>query len=305
MKTSSIQKKLLIGLGLIVAFFLLQAALVWFAQERIRKEVVDEAKINTLASADLSKLAVLAQQIRRYEKEYFVYVSNSERRANYEKEWTQTSQKIAEALQQMQGAKDSPFNAADKGLISSWIDANNFYGSEMGKIFAAVKDKAAQIDSASQAAAAPADPKAKPAAPQAAVELPAMLSPIEANGMITAGKDRFSGVLIKGVADMSAQKTKATLGLSDVANEGFRNLLYGVLGTVVVGVLLALFLLKTLPEAVTKPLSTLTESVDAMSKGNLELPVDAGGVVEFEGLAKALDRMRVGQQALVARMRRG
>jgi HAMP domain-containing protein len=60
----------------------------------------------------------------------------------------------------------------------------------------------------------------------------------------------------------------------------------------------------TLPKAVTGPLEALTKSVDNMGKGNLEAKVDSGGIAEFEGLSKALERMRLGQQTLVARMRR-
>jgi hypothetical protein len=50
--------------------------------------------------------------------------------------------------------------------------------------------------------------------PTVAAPAASMFSPIEVNGMITAGKDRLSGVLIEGVAEMSAAKTKATLHFS-------------------------------------------------------------------------------------------
>jgi hypothetical protein len=79
----SIRARLTAGLALIIVFFLVQAALVWLGQDNARREVVDATRKNTLASAQLSELAVLAQQVRRYEKEYFVYVGNRERRDNY------------------------------------------------------------------------------------------------------------------------------------------------------------------------------------------------------------------------------
>jgi methyl-accepting chemotaxis protein len=129
-----------------------------------------------------------------------------------------------------------------------------------------------------------------------------MFSPIEVNTMITAGKDRLSGVLIKGVSEMSAAKSKSSLALVDVANDGFKRLLYGVLATVVMGSLLAAWLMGKLPKAVSGPIDALTKSVDDMTKGNLEQKVSAN-VSEFSGLATALERMRVSQQALVARMR--
>jgi HAMP domain-containing protein len=74
--------------------------------------------------------------------------------------------------------------------------------------------------------------------------------------------------------------------------------------TVAMGIVIALILMVTLPKAVTGPLQNLTDAVDELSKGNLDKKVEAGNVAEFAGLAKALERMRIGQQALVARMRR-
>lgn len=300
----SIRSRLIAGLGLIIVFFLLQAALVWWGQASAKRDVVDATRKNTIASSQLSELAVLAQQIRRYEKEYFVYVGNVERRAAYTKEWSETADKIAKRLQTIRSNTDKAFNETDISKVGNWIGASDFYGAEMRKIFGTVTDQAAKVS----AVPAPAQPvsAAKGNAPAAAPSEAgvAMLSPVEVNGMITAGKDRFSGVLIKGVAEMSAEKTKQTLALADVASDGFTQLLIAVLVTVAVGVLIALILMFTLPKAVTNPLDNLTASVDNMSKGNLDVKVDSGGIAEFEGLSKALERMRIGQQALVARMRR-
>jgi methyl-accepting chemotaxis protein len=301
----SIRSRLIAGLGLIIVFFLLQAALVWWGQASAKRDVVDVTRKNTIASSQLGELAVLAQQIRRYEKEYFVYVGNAERRAAYTKEWGDTADKIAKRLQTIRSNTDQAFDANDMGKVGNWIGASDFYGSEMRKIFGTVTDQAAKVASVAVAPAAPAS-AVKGAAPVAAPAeaVVAMLSPVEVNGMITAGKDRFSGVLIKGVAEMATEKTKQTLALSAVAESGFNQLLVAVLVTVAIGILIAMALMFTLPKAVTGPLETLTASVDNMSKGNLDAKVDSGGIAEFEGLSKALERMRLGQQALVARMRR-
>jgi HAMP domain-containing protein len=304
----SIRSRLIAGLGLIIVFFLVQMALVWWGQDTARRDVVDATRKNTIASSQLSELAVMAQQVRRYEKEYFVYVGNKERRENYIKEWGGTADKIAKQLQSMRSNKDSAFSAEDLGKIGNWESASDFYGSEMRKIFSAVTDQSAKVDAANAPPAVVTAPAAKGIVKVAeAASAPApvvMLSPVEANSMITAGKDRFSGVLIKGVSDMTGEKTKQTLALAEVASDGFNKLLYAVMATVAVGVLIALILMFTLPSAVTSPLEKLTTSVDNISKGNLDAKVEAGGILEFDGLAKALERMRLGQQALVARMRR-
>jgi HAMP domain-containing protein len=302
----SIRSRLVFGLGLIIVFFLAQAALVWYSQSTAKSAVVDTARKNTLASSQLTELAVLAQQIRRYEKEYFVYVGNEERRNGYIKEWTGISDKITKLLGTMRTNIEGAFSADDVGKMGNWVSSAEFYSAEMKKIFATVNDQAARV---AQAAAAPAPvsaPAAKGAAPaQATPTAPvAMFAPPEVNTMIGAGKDRLSGVLIKEVALMSTEKTKQTLALSEVAAGGFNQVFVGVMLTVAIGILIALVLMVTLPKAVTEPLKNLTNTVDDLSKGNLDKKVEAGNVAEFAGLATALERMRVGQQAMVARMRR-
>jgi methyl-accepting chemotaxis protein len=294
----SIRSRLIAGLTLIILFFLAQAALVWWTQNTAKNEVVDATRKNTLASSELSQLAVLAQQVRRYEKEYFVYVGNEEKRNGYIKEWTDTSDKISNLLSTMSANKGTAFAKSDLTAIANWTSASEFYNSEMLKIFATVRSAAAATPTPE---AATATAKVVTTATPAASGLP---SPVQVNDMIKDGKNRFSDVLIKGVSAMSAEKTKATLALSDTANSSFEKLLLGVLLTVAVGVLLSIFLMFTLPKAVTNPLATLTESVDNISKGNLDIKVNASGIKEFDGLSVALERMRLGQQALIARMRR-
>jgi hypothetical protein len=279
----SIRSRLIAGLVLIIVFFLVQAALVYNGLRTARQDVVDQTQKNTQAAAQLSDLAVLAQQVRRYEKEYFVYVSNPERRANYVKEWTGTSDKITKQLQTIRSNANSAFNSDDISKVNNWVGAAEFYGSEMNKIFALVDQRQIQITEAQAATPAPTDAvvtatkvvskaAAAPAPAPAAAPAPAptMFSPIEVNTMIGPGKDRFSGTLIKGVSDMSAAKTKATLELGEFATNDFNRLLTIVLATVAVGILIALLLLWKLPQAVTAPLANLSKSIDEMSKGNLE-----------------------------------
>jgi hypothetical protein len=303
----SIRSKLLAGLGLIILFFLAQAVIVWFGQEAAKRNVVDATRKNTLASSQLAELAVRAQQVRRYEKEYFVYVSNEEKRNGYIKEWTGTADKIKQDLQVMRKNADGAYTQEDLGQIGNWTSATEFYTSEMAKIFDAVNTRQSKISSVAQPVVVTAPIAATgqkgAAAPVPPAEPPVvMFAPTEVNAMIGPGKDRLSGVLIKGVSEMSAAKTKDTLALVDVANASFKRLLLSVLATVGLGLAIALALMSQLPKAVSKPIQMLTKAVDEMTKGNLEQKV-AAGVKEFDGLAKALDRMRVSQQALVQRLR--
>lgn len=304
----SIRAQLIGGLSLIILFFIAQAAFVWWDQESTRKDVVDATRKNTIASSQLGELAVLAQQVRRYEKEYFVYVSNEEKRNAYIKEWTGASDKLNQILGTMRGNQASAFTSADQAQIEQWMQAASFYGTQMRLIFDAVNVRKEKMDlQASELAAinTTAATKAKAATPAApAVEVITMLTPIQANDMIQLGKTRFSDVLIKGVAEMTKAKTKATLSLSEVAGTGFDKLLYVVLATVVAGILIALGLMLKLPRTVSRPLAHLTSSVDNISRGDLDGEIKSGGIQEFEGLAKALERLRLSQKSLVALMQR-
>jgi HAMP domain-containing protein len=299
----SIRSMLLAGLAIIALLFLVQAGLLSLSMKNMEENVVVNVQKNTIASSQLAELAVLAQQIRRYEKEYFVYVSNQERRDGYVKEWSGTAEKIAKLLQSMRGNAQSAFSAEDQGKISNWISAADFYAAEMRKVFGVVNDRHAQIATSASTGSASATASAKNTSAVSAPAAVAQYSPIEVNGMIAAGKDRLSGVLIKGVNEMSDAKTKATLALPEVTKAAFGTLWTGMMISVCAGLLIAGALAIKLPVAIASPIRTLGEAVERMSKGDLEQPVNASVPSEFTTLIGAVERMRVAQRTLIQRMR--
>lgn len=324
---TSIKTRLTQGLMLIVIFFLVQAGSVWYVIDHAKNSVVETTRHNTMASAELGSLAVLAQQVRRYEKEYFVYVDNKEKRDSYEGEWRDAIGKIEKILGQMKTGSDGAFSPNDIEEVAKWSDASAFYSGEMQKIFRAVNERAAgkEAGGASNSATetpaeavpylglwqAPASAShgsaasAKVAAVrQSETSASAMFRPSEVNDMIKAGKERFSGELIKGVETMSKAKTADTLALADTEGTIFNSLLIGVLASVAVGVLVAVLLSLNLPKMVQKTIDRLSTSAHEMSMGNLQQEYDAGGVVEFDQLVEALNRMRLGQLALIERLQK-
>jgi HAMP domain-containing protein len=298
----SIRSILLAGLAAIALLFIVQAGLLSLGQKTIEHDVVSAVQKNTLASSQLGELAVVAQQIRRYEKEYFVYVNNPERRDGYVKEWTGASDKMTKLVQTMRTNADGAFNSDDLGKIANWASAADFYSAEMKRIFFAVNERQTQLASGA-AGAVSASLGTKPGAPAVAAPVAAMFSAVEVNGMIGAGKDRLSGVLIKGVSEMAAEKTKQTLALPALTKQGFDRLWNGVMASVVIGLLVAGFLAWKLPVAITKPIATLSDAIDRVSKGEVNPAIDASGPSEFSTLTAAVERMRVAQSALVARLR--
>jgi methyl-accepting chemotaxis protein len=310
--TTSIKSTLIKGLMLIVFFFLAQGGIVWYATSSAKTVVVENTRKNTAATSELGALAILAQQIRRYEKEYFINIGNKEQRGAYEREWRDAQNKIDAALAKMKSGSGGVFSASDIRQVTAWSDASAFYGSEMNKIFSAVTERSASPQPAVvDAGAGPAKkaaivgPAKKPAVVRAEpVVAPVAYLPAEVNSMIKAGKDRFSADLIKGVEAMDKAKTADTLALADVAEAIFNKLLLGVLVTVAIGVVIAILLAQRLPKSVMKPIDHLSAAAQEMSMGNLDKAFDSGGVVEFDKLAEALDRLRLGQQMMAERLRR-
>lgn len=308
-KTTSINRNLMVGLIAIIVFFVLQAAGVLTMGRYTEREVVEVARRNTVAQVDLADLSTMAQQIRRYEKEYFIYVNNADKRAQYQKEWTGTMEKITALLGRMRANTSNALSGDDVVRVGQWATAGEFYAAEMAKVFAEVNARASKMQeevataqAAEPQAASLKGAKAKETAP--AVESTRMLLPEEANDLIKAGKDRFSADLIKGVAETFAQKSQATLALTTVTNEGFSKMIYGVMATVLIGIGIGVYLLISLPKSVTEPIRNLTDMVDALSRGEPTKPVASIKVQEFKNLSAAVERMRIAQELMLQRLQK-
>jgi hypothetical protein len=246
----SIRIRLIASMAVLIAFFALQAiAVTWFTNAQ---SVQTSALIrtNTQSSAQLTELATLAQQIRRYEKEYFVYVQNEEKRNGYIKEFDGASVRIGKLIDAILANTGGAYSKADISEINRWRDAHAFYASEMTRIFNEVRRIQADVAAAPAPAPAPAAAgKATPAATAAqapVAQAPKLPTPAEANDLIKAGKDRFGAELIAGVNKMGKAKTEATLGLAQGTTEGYQQLLSVVVATVLAGIAIAVFLIPDL-----------------------------------------------------------
>ena len=199
-------------------------------------------RTNTQSSAQLTELATLAQQIRRYEKEYFVYVQNEEKRDGYIKEFDGAAARIGKLIDAILANTGGAYSKAEISEINRWRDAHTFYVSEMTRIFNDVK----RIQTDVAAAPAPVPAAAGKATTAATVaQTPKLPTPAEANDLIKAGKDRFGAELIAGVTKMGKAKNDATLGLAQGTTEGYQQLLSVVVATVLAGIAIAVFLILT------------------------------------------------------------
>ena len=205
-------------------------------------------------------------------------------RQKYISEWNDTAGKIKSKIDEMRLNSHGEFTTDELRKISDWSSAADFYITEMQGIIKKVtaSNNAGQTSEGAQP-----------------------LSSAEVNTMIGKGKDRLSQVLIKGVAEMSKAKSAEILTLPEIAASGFQQLLLAVLLSVVVGILIALFLILTLPKLVMRPIQALTTQVDSISRGNFQTEIDHKKTVkEFDNLVQAIGRMSMAQQMLLDRLRR-
>jgi hypothetical protein len=144
----SIRTKIFVGLGLMVLFFVAQALAVWLYSSHTRNQVVSVISMNTTTNQKLEEVALLAQQIRRYEKEYFIYVNDATQREKYQQEWADAHAEMTQKLVALAanrsslGSRVSLLGADDLKEVAAWREASDFYGAEMTKIFDGVQKQA-------------------------------------------------------------------------------------------------------------------------------------------------------------------
>lgn len=299
---NSIQVRLSLALIPVIAFFIMLGAAVWLVSASTSDDIGDTVRKNTLVSAQVEELAILAQQIRRYEKEYFIYVGEPEGRTKYHEEWSQTHLKMENQITAMRQNAQSLFSTQDLAELQKGGEALAFYAAEMNKIFTTVNEQAVAV----ARYIAPTEQKILAAAKtgQTLDPAPLLLTPAEANALIKAGKDRLGAELIKPLANISKVRQESTLALPEISRAGFSEMakFVVILAALGVGVTLAVMLL--LPRTIRAPLDRLTAQVDTLSKG---MPIDGDDEIrikEFRGLAQAVTRMSRAQKMLLERIKR-
>jgi HAMP domain-containing protein len=299
---NSIQVRLSLALIPVIAFFIMLGAAVWLVSASTSDDIGDTVRKNTLVSAQVEELAILAQQIRRYEKEYFIYVGEAEGRTKYRAEWSQTQLKMENQITAMRQNAQSLFSAQDLAELQKGGEALAFYAAEMNKIFTTVDEQAVAV----ARYVAPTNQQILAAAKtgQTLDPAPLFLTPAEANALIKAGKDRLGAELIKPLANISKVRQESTLALPEISRAGFSEMakFVVILAALGVGVTLAVMLL--LPRTIRAPLDQLTAQVDTLSKG---MPIDGDDEIrikEFRGLAQAVTRMSRTQKMLLERLKR-
>lgn len=275
----SIRSRVILGLLIMLGFIAVQFFVTQYYERSMRQQVETAINKNFAAVDTLEDMSVLGQQLRRYEKEFFIYVLDSAGRTKYNKEWSEAATKLNNTLDDALINRKKAFSQQDVATISTWKEAADFYFSEFRDIM-----RRADAGQITGDAAANTDPVRA------------------ANTMIGKGKDRFR-TLLDGADKMKKTKSAESTALSASILESFKTVAWIQLAVMVFGLALTIALIFWLPRAIARPIDALVGSAEKLSKGNLEEKFSAAGVSEFEGLASALERMRVTQMAMIDRLR--
>ena len=294
----SITGKIRFGLGLLLAFIILQFVIGQVLDRATQTEVNTAVTKNFAAADKLAQISVEGQQIRRYEKEFFIYVNDEAGRAKYRKEWTGTFNALKTNLEAMQANKDGIFSAGDVSAIGDWNTALVFYGKEFNGIM--TKADAGNIVPPVVVEEPKPVAKGAVAAPAPAPNLAAATK--LANEMIGPGKDKFR-TLLDGAEKL--RKAKAADSAANVAQitKLFSGATLVSIGVFVLALLIAIYLMISIPAAVKKPIAEFVAVADKISKGDVKASLDIETASEFNLLGAALERLRVAQSGLLDRLR--
>jgi methyl-accepting chemotaxis protein len=264
----SVRSKLTIAFSIFFAVLIAQLALVYYFSNTSASLTSQAIKAHEQSNA-LTRLAIEGQKLRRYEKEFFIYADNPERRAKYSGEWNDSYGKLKEGLALLNAPK-SGWSESDREKAQTWSESLNAYATGFNKVDVAVNNGF-------------------------------ITGTINANKAIKDAKNQFR-VFLKGTAVEIDNKIREASEYSSHVDKNFANIQKFLMGLSVVALVIGGALLLTIPRAIAEPISALTESVIDISKGNITRPVTVRGGPEVKGLAESVERLRVALKGMMLRM---
>jgi methyl-accepting chemotaxis protein len=256
------------GFVLLFAVLTAQGIIAWLYLDASKHDVATSVQQNFAASTQLAELAVLGQSLRRYEKEYFIFLNDPKKRDDYASEWAKTYEKIFLGYESIKTNRSGIWTARDRAEVASWYQSVLAY--EEG--IYAVRRK---------------------------VELQQITTAQEANHAIREAKDKFR-VHLQGTVEMLKRKHAESQELAAKVGSrlDFILLTSALLSLAAVALLVAIAVL--VPRSIEAPIDALAEAARSMSNGNFEQPFKlTSRLQEFRMLADHLERMRVVQKSLL------
>lgn len=269
-KISSINKKLVNGFLVIIFFALVYFTASYLLVQKSKTLVEDAINKQFNTSIFISKLAIDGQKLRRYEKEYFIYLNNDEKRNKYAREWTEAKDSIQSRLDEAIADKKNTWALSDKSKLTDWLLSLNDYSDEFNGVITRVEGSV-------------------------------LTTTIDANLAIRKGKNAFR-VFLKGTSELGTQKFNEARKSVEKINQNFQYINIAMIFTSVLGFLVLIIVLRRVLKAVETPILNLTKSADEMSKGRINQEIQQPNIQEFQTLYTSLERLRTSQKILIEKL---
>lgn len=280
MPSLSLSNILRIGLAIMLLFVAVQAWTHFHSTQEARAVFENNITVNYLTSEKLAEMLKTAHEMRRYEKELFIYIAGA-KRDKYIKDWTAAHESLEARLKEFQQNPVYRFSADELDQLRKWSRALEFYGSEFRRIIAASDPNQSTAD-----------------------RTEAPLTTVTANEAIGPGKDELTALFTGAQQLTEARKQLSEQAYASIKAEFRANNIIG-LSLAAGGFLIGIVMMLALPRALTGPLASFTKLVEEMSRNLVSDKVDERSVAaEFRSLALSLERLRNSQAGLVARLRR-
>ena len=240
---------------------------------------------NYLASSSVTRLAFTElpaaqtvqgmvleyERLRKYEKEYFVFATNPERRANYEKEWEKAYAALVKRFTEARAASNEGFSAAEKSKILEWNGAVDSYASGFRQLIARVSNGT-------------------------------LTDGIAANAENGKNVD-YVRPFGKEAPDLLAKQVAGTQAAAKGAVTTVRNVLIAIVVLQVLVVFALFWVYLRVPKAIGAVITEFSDAVDKMSKGDIKSPLPDSNLEEFEPLSNGLARLQKSLSIAMDRLR--
>ncbi len=233
-------------------------------------ELVREIVLDHKISSQLAGLSSAAQKIRRFEKEFFIYVSNPVKRNKYAGDFDQAYEEIEYFFAQLINIYSNYNYSTSSIALGEWTAAGKYYADGFKTLVKKVEH--GEINNV-----------------------------IDANSAIQDYKNRF-GVVLAGTDEAIKQQYQLVTEKAEQIKQyqSTSSTIFIIISTL--GFSIALFMSFLVPASIVKPLKQLTDIANGISKGQVKESVEVKGSIEIEDLSRSIKRLQLTTLGLLKRL---
>ncbi len=268
----SIKRLLSISISFLVVLMGALGLLTWWGMQATLTGLSELSGKSMVAANELQNLSLDYQQMRRYEKEYFIFLGDLERRTKYGKDWQDANARIVKRSQELIKNSENRFSAQELVQISSWQQGVDNYAKGFQSL-------------------------------QARIETGSITDGVTANNENIKNVD-FVRPLNREAPELANNRvSSAQAAVNELTAQTTR--LFWILAAMVVVIIAVLFyLLIRLPRSISGPIQVFAQTAERLTKGEYNVGIQKTDIVEFKPLAESLERLANAMRYMMERIRR-